>query len=396
LGKRGIQLKDLLEVPGFRDGVPLCYLLEELSGKKMPIKPVLNPQQRFQKLQNISVALKFITDQGIRLVSCGAEDICEGNSKLTLGLIWTLIQKFQIQSSVTSAFEKQALAEMANPSSASSSSKGQPHVTLRKGAGAKEMLLTWAKEQLCDYPEVEVKNLSSNWQDGTLFLHLIHSARPDLVDLNAINPNDAIGNLKLAFDLANENLGIPKLLDSDSLLDDPNIDEQSIMTYLSLFPTKFNELGVIPGFHAQNQGPKTAAPVVLDLPPPPPPIIDLAPPPPPLTDDELFSLPNGAATASHTHSNVPNLIDVDFEDTPIATEEAAPIVEDVEPPSPSLQPPDEASREGRNGNKEKKSKKKHTKEDVVAKSKAATMLVPLEKGSKMRVFSLKVIREIQG
>lgn len=33
----------------------------------------------------------------MRLESIGAEDICDGNNRLILGLIWTIILRFQIQ-----------------------------------------------------------------------------------------------------------------------------------------------------------------------------------------------------------------------------------------------------------------------------------------------------------
>lgn len=33
----------------------------------------------------------------VRLESIGAEDICDGNNRLILGLIWTIILRFQIQ-----------------------------------------------------------------------------------------------------------------------------------------------------------------------------------------------------------------------------------------------------------------------------------------------------------
>lgn len=33
----------------------------------------------------------------VRLESIGAEDICDGNQRLILGLLWTIILRFQIQ-----------------------------------------------------------------------------------------------------------------------------------------------------------------------------------------------------------------------------------------------------------------------------------------------------------
>lgn len=55
--------------------------------------------QTFSKKVNTKILSKhfpFITFQ-VRLESIGAEDICDGNNRLILGLIWTIILRFQIQ-----------------------------------------------------------------------------------------------------------------------------------------------------------------------------------------------------------------------------------------------------------------------------------------------------------
>lgn len=44
---------------------------------------------------------KYVFDQirfpGVKLVSIGAEEIVDGNLKMTLGMIWTIILRFAIQ-----------------------------------------------------------------------------------------------------------------------------------------------------------------------------------------------------------------------------------------------------------------------------------------------------------
>lgn len=40
---------------------------------------------------------RFVTLLQVRLESIGAEDIVDGNPRLILGLIWTIILRFQIQ-----------------------------------------------------------------------------------------------------------------------------------------------------------------------------------------------------------------------------------------------------------------------------------------------------------
>ena len=51
---------------------------------------------RVQKAENVLKALDYIKLRGIQLFNIGAEDIVDGNLKLILGLLWTLITKFTI------------------------------------------------------------------------------------------------------------------------------------------------------------------------------------------------------------------------------------------------------------------------------------------------------------
>ena len=53
------------------DGLALVTLIEVLSGKQLP-KHNKKPTFRSQKLENVSVALKFLEkDEGIRIVNIG-------------------------------------------------------------------------------------------------------------------------------------------------------------------------------------------------------------------------------------------------------------------------------------------------------------------------------------
>ena len=52
---------------------------------------------RFHMLQNAQTALDFLRYKKIKLVNIRAEDIVDGNPKLTLGLIWTIILHFQVR-----------------------------------------------------------------------------------------------------------------------------------------------------------------------------------------------------------------------------------------------------------------------------------------------------------
>jgi hypothetical protein len=47
-------------------------------------------------LQNIQLALSFLHARKIKVVNIRPDDIVDGNQKLTLGLIWTIILHFQV------------------------------------------------------------------------------------------------------------------------------------------------------------------------------------------------------------------------------------------------------------------------------------------------------------
>ena len=52
---------------------------------------------RIHCLENVDKALCFLYEQRVHLENMGAHDIVDGTPRLTLGLIWTIILRFQIQ-----------------------------------------------------------------------------------------------------------------------------------------------------------------------------------------------------------------------------------------------------------------------------------------------------------
>ncbi|CAG9864065.1 unnamed protein product [Phyllotreta striolata] len=90
LKKAKRQIRDLFE--DLRDGHNLITLLEVLSGEELPRE---KGHMRFHMLHNIDTALHFLRCKKIKLVNIRSEDIVDGNPKLTLGLIWTIILHFQ-------------------------------------------------------------------------------------------------------------------------------------------------------------------------------------------------------------------------------------------------------------------------------------------------------------
>uniref|UniRef100_A0A915NTC6 Calponin-homology (CH) domain-containing protein n=1 Tax=Meloidogyne floridensis TaxID=298350 RepID=A0A915NTC6_9BILA len=76
-----------------RDGRNLIDLLELLSAENLSRE---NGRTRFHRIQNVQSCLEFLRRRNIRLVNIRPEDIVDGNGKLTLGLIWTIILNFQV------------------------------------------------------------------------------------------------------------------------------------------------------------------------------------------------------------------------------------------------------------------------------------------------------------
>jgi hypothetical protein len=60
--------------------------------------------------------------------------------------------------------------------------------------------------------------VSGSWRSGLGFNALIHAHRPDLIDFTKLSPQKHIDNLNHAFDVAQNELGVPRLLDAEGKL----------------------------------------------------------------------------------------------------------------------------------------------------------------------------------
>jgi len=201
LRKAGTQVEDISE--DFRNGLKLMLLLEVISGEHLS-RPERG-KMRFHKIANVNKALEFINEKGVKLVSIGAEEIVDGNLKMTLGMIWTIILRFAIQD-----------------------------ISVEESS-AKEGLLLWCQRKTAPYKNVNVQNFHTSWKDGLAFCALIHRHRPELIDYDKLRKDDPLTNLQTAFEVAEKHLDIPQMLDAQELVDLPYPDEKSVMTYVSCF-----------------------------------------------------------------------------------------------------------------------------------------------------------------
>lgn len=201
-----------------RDGRMLIKLLEVLSGEMLP-KPTKG-KMRIHCLENVDKALQFLREQRVHLENMGSHDIVDGNHRLVLGLIWTIILRFQIQDIIVETQEG--------------------HET----RSAKDALLLWCQMKTAGYPHVNVTNFTSSWKDGLAFNALIHKHRPDLIDFNKLKDSNARHNLEHAFNVAERQLGIIPLLDPEDVFTE-NPDEKSIITYVVAFYHYFSKMKVL-------------------------------------------------------------------------------------------------------------------------------------------------------
>lgn len=185
------------------DGVALHNLLEILSGEKLNPKPSKQVKMKVQKVEQINRVIRFIQAKGIKIVGIGGQDVHDGNTKLILGLIWTLILRFQI------SINEDEL-----------------------GGSSKQALLDWCNKVL-NPQGVEVKNFKDSWQDGRAFCGLVNALEEGAINLDERTPDKAEESLNLAFNKAEELFQFPKVLDAEDVLLEP--DDLSMMCYISYF-----------------------------------------------------------------------------------------------------------------------------------------------------------------
>jgi filamin len=201
LTHRKLEIVDLAK--DLADGYLLHNLLECLGAEK--ILPMSKPTtMKIKCVENLGVCLRYIKEKGIKLVAIGPEDIFAGNLKLILGLIWTLILRFQI-------------AVDDDPT------------------GSKAALLAWVNSVI-NPQGLHVADFKGSWSDGKAFCGLVNALEPGRIDLATCN--DPISNMDRAFQDSEDLFKIPKILDAIDVVEHP--DELSIMTYAAYFRAYMN------------------------------------------------------------------------------------------------------------------------------------------------------------
>lgn len=142
------------------------------------------------------------------MVAAGSGDISNGNVKLILGLIWTLILHYQIK------FTSKSLS-------------------------TKKAMMAWVNSII---PQYGIVNFNTNWNDGRPLCGIVDYIRPGACPNHfALDIAQGLENCRLGMDLADRLLSIPKVMNPEDL-NNPAVDELSIMTYLSYFCKPANQL----------------------------------------------------------------------------------------------------------------------------------------------------------
>ena len=157
---------------------------------------------RVHYISNINKALSVLQDHGVRMVNISSDDIVSGNPKLTLGLVWLIALSFD----------------------------GQQLVTSQAISGIEKSLKAW----VCKFTErhgLKVNDFTSAWNDGLAFLYILYETIPVKFDLKAAAKLHPVARLRMAFDMAYDQLQIERLLDPE----DVNVkrpDKKSILMYI--------------------------------------------------------------------------------------------------------------------------------------------------------------------
>jgi len=194
LTNRMMKVDDLTK--DLEDGRNLHALLEIISSKTIKINN--NPKMRVQKLENLTACLDFLKKEGIKLVGIGSQDIVDGNRTLIMGLIWTIILRYQIQ--------------------------------VAEGSSAKKDLLEWVRSKI---PEYNINNFTSDWTTGKALCALAEAVLPGQMNLPNDFSGDPVRDAQMGISRAQQNMNIPPILDAHDLVHSP--DELSNMTYISYF-----------------------------------------------------------------------------------------------------------------------------------------------------------------
>jgi len=98
---------------------------------------------------------------------------------------------------------------------------------VKNGGSKRNALLKWCQTRTIGYPNIDITNFSSSWNDGLALCALLHTYLPDQIPYSELTTADTRRNFTVAFEAA-ESVGIPTTLVSISI-------SFNIYIYISIF-----------------------------------------------------------------------------------------------------------------------------------------------------------------
>ncbi|KAJ3099255.1 Serine/threonine-protein phosphatase 2A activator 2 [Phlyctochytrium planicorne] len=246
-GKTSLIVRDIGE--DLKDGTVLLQVMHLLTGEALGKE---SGGLRIHHINNVNKVIQLLESKLGNPLDIGAEEIVDGNVKLTLALVWYMISMhtstaMQRRASASSSSESssreltqqtQEITPPVTPSRRKSlpvldvpalshphppphttphpphshtkpPASAQPKSKRQLDASTKSVLLEWCQKMLLPYKEVGIlpgiSDFSRNWQNGVAFLALVHTFDPTLVpDLT-----------DLFLELDKKRLGLQSVVSSD-------------------------------------------------------------------------------------------------------------------------------------------------------------------------------------
>ncbi|KAK9310366.1 hypothetical protein QLX08_000356 [Tetragonisca angustula] len=96
-----------------------------------------------------------------------------------------------------------------------------------------DTLLRWLQKQVAVYDSVQIKDMGASFKNGLAVCAIIHRYRPNLIDFHSLNPDDAVTNNQLAFDVLEKELGIPPIMTGEEMVQCDVPDKLAMFSYLT-------------------------------------------------------------------------------------------------------------------------------------------------------------------
>ncbi|KAL6078684.1 hypothetical protein QOT17_001331 [Balamuthia mandrillaris] len=224
---RGLHIRNLVE--DMKDGLLLIALVEVVTGRAIPPEEyITRPTLEIQRINNVNVALKKLRQQGLT-VTASAEDVTKGRVGSLLGLLWTVITKYELGN-----------ASQQQPTNGSSSvSSRNKQTTSRQGHNNE--ILEWVSSRVASYePRFIARNsiqlyFPDSFRDGKVLACLVHSACSDAFNIDELVRERPDRMIERALNIAEKELGVPPIIEPEDVIGVNKTEEQCLLTYLAVF-----------------------------------------------------------------------------------------------------------------------------------------------------------------